>query len=156
MSNINDQIQENRQSLQNIFLSHIREQMKALGATSVIWHQNLSECRDYTEVYGPFIVIDGDVLLPHDSSGSDDDLSDRYDTIKKEFRKLAKNQSLDKINRTEKGGIRIKDVELDVSEILKILDNSENLGYAFRCENFVWVTLDSYFTESTDLFCSFD
>jgi hypothetical protein len=156
MSNIEAQILGNRLSLQDIFLFHVREQMKALGATSVVWHQNLSECRTYTEVYGPFVVIDGDVLLPHASSGSDSDLSDRYDIVKKEFRKVAKNQSFDKINRNEKGGIRIKEVELDVSGLLDILDATEGLEYAFRIENFVWVTLGSYFVEGTDLFCSFD
>lgn len=154
MTNIEALVQANKLALQDIFLYAVREQMKGLGATSVIWHQDLSEDRTYTDVVGPFLVIDRILLIPQKMHTSLSD--DRNPIVYQELRKKAKDQSYDHIHKNKKGGVRANIVDLDISNLLEILDESEGLGFAFGDENFIWVTQDSYFKLNTDLFGSFD
>jgi hypothetical protein len=155
MFDIATQNKAGRYTSQDIFLFHIREQMKALGATSVIWQTRVSKCRTYTELLRPFIVVGGDLLLPRPKFECSASTSGSCDT-RDEILSIAKNQSFDKINRTEDGVICIKEVELDVSGILDVFNEFDILEYAFGCDNLVWMTLDSYFVKYGNLCHDFD
>lgn len=156
MFDIATQNNAGRYTSQDIFLFHVREQMKALGATSVLWQTRVSKCRTYTELLGPFIVVGGEILLPQSKSEYSTSILASGCDARDEILSIAKNQSFDRINRNEEGGISIKEVELDVSGLLDIFNEFDAFEYAFGCDNLVWVTLDSYFVKYRNLCQDFD